>query len=298
MTRGYAQELVVLGDTIFVAEDQGGVEIFNVSNPYHPTLDTSFFTIDTSDVSGITGSHLNQTLIVVTENQAQFYSYLDSIYSVGNAYDRDIEDIKIVEEKMDTVVVAASDLSDGFGIHWFAYYEQFGVLNWWQIKGNFIRLDWNTRGFFVKFPYAYVAMEQNGLAVIDESDIDSPVLLSSVDTPGSARDVWVDSTFAFIACGRAGLQVVDISNLDSLVLVGGYDTNEYNFYADRIVVKDKKAFLACRRGGMKVCDILDPRNPILVGFLNTPYANDVFVDEEYIYLADRDQGLLIIAWDN
>ena len=37
----------------------------------------------------------------------------------------------------------------------------------------------------------------------------------------------------------------------------------------------------------------DPTSPVAVGLLETPFANAVLVTDSYVYIADRDWGLVI-----
>ncbi|MCL0075061.1 PKD domain-containing protein, partial [Thermodesulfovibrionales bacterium] len=51
----------------------------------------------------------------------------------------------------------------------------------------------------------------SGLQIIDVSNPRSPVIVGSVDTPGSARNVFISGNHAFVADGHSGLQIIDIS---------------------------------------------------------------------------------------
>ncbi len=60
---------------------------------------------------------------------------------------------------------------------------------------------------------AYVATDSAGLAIVDVSQFDKPVLLSQLALPGSAGGVAVDAgrNLVAVADGAAGLEVVDVS---------------------------------------------------------------------------------------
>ena len=63
--------------------------------------------------------------------------------------------------------------------------------------------------------------------------------------------------------------------------------------ADGIAYRSGKVYVAAHSGGLRVFDVTDPTNPQEAGFLETPFANDVFVTDSYVYVADRDWGLVV-----
>ena len=61
---------------------------------------------------------------------------------------------------------------------------------------------------------AYVATGSYGLAIVEASQFDDPILLGQIDLAGNATDVAVDSSLAIaaVATGNSGLQLVDVSD--------------------------------------------------------------------------------------
>jgi hypothetical protein len=53
------------------------------------------------------------------------------------------------------------------------------------------------------------------------------------------------------------------------------------------------AFIADGSGGLKVIDVSVPDSAHFVAAYNTPYAYGVYADSGYIYICDRDEGLMI-----
>jgi hypothetical protein len=72
--------------------------------------------------------------------------------------------------------------------------------------------------------YAYVAVGDAGLLVIDVSDPANPRRVGGYDTPGNALGVAVSGNYAYVADYNAGLQVLDVSDPANPRRVGGYDT--------------------------------------------------------------------------
>jgi hypothetical protein len=61
---------------------------------------------------------------------------------------------------------------------------------------------------------AYVATGSYGLAVVDASKFDSPIVLGQIDLPGDATDIAVDSKFniAAIAANTGGLHLINVAD--------------------------------------------------------------------------------------
>jgi len=61
---------------------------------------------------------------------------------------------------------------------------------------------------------AYIATGSYGLAIVDVSDFQKPILLSEFSLPGNATDVAIDSSLniAVVADNQGGLAVIDVSN--------------------------------------------------------------------------------------
>ena len=61
---------------------------------------------------------------------------------------------------------------------------------------------------------AYIAMGSFGLAIVDASRFQKPIIVSQLDLPGDATDVAVDTTLkiAAVATNSGGLQLVDVTD--------------------------------------------------------------------------------------
>ena len=68
---------------------------------------------------------------------------------------------------------------------------------------------------------AYIATGSYGLAIVDASRFQKPIVLSQLDLSGDATDVAVDSTLkiAAVAANSGGLQLVDVSDSTAPTLI-------------------------------------------------------------------------------
>jgi hypothetical protein len=63
--------------------------------------------------------------------------------------------------------------------------------------------------------------------------------------------------------------------------------------ASGICYHDGLVYVADHVGGLRIFDVRDPESPEPAGYLETSFANDVFVTDSHVYVADRDWGLVV-----
>ncbi len=131
--------------------------------------------------------------------------------------------------------------------------------------------------------YAYVAMSELGLRVIDVSNPSAPTLLQTLETPGRAYDVAAAGTTVYVADGQSGLQVVDVANPRLPTLVANVETPGD---ARGLTLAGSSLYLADGEAGLQVLDIANPTLPRIVGSVDTPgIANDVAALGSYVFVA-------------
>jgi len=197
--------------------------------------------------------------------------------------------------------------SDGMGV----FFDSMDVIIEYHISDTLSGLDSTYYEAQVGM-FVFAAASEGGLGWFDISQthtfdgIDTLLLhdpreLGWCDTPALALAVYVKNGFAHIADDRGGLQIVDLPDTipafdhDSPYSVNPIliaDINTSGRTKDIHVVGDH-CFLADGSGGLKVIDISNPGAPIFLSAYTTPYAYGLWADSDYIYLADRDNGLMI-----
>lgn len=154
----------------------------------------------------------------------------------------------------------------------------------------------NASDTFVRGNYAYVADYDFGLFIIDVSNPQSPYLISSCATPGSARDIFVSGNYAYIADHYDGLRIIDVSNPFTPHEIGAYTAS---IFVNGVYVRDNYAYVAYgggMYGHLRILDVSDPTSPISVGYYylnNSEDMNNVFVKDNYAYVANSFAGLKI-----
>ncbi len=152
---------------------------------------------------------------------------------------------------------------------------------------------------FVDYPYAYVTSNW-GLSIVDFSDFNHPRLVGMVRTPGQAEGVVVKDGYAFVCDGLDGLKVIDVSNPEKPRIVANFS---FGGNLKQIRIEDSTAYIANFDDvdGLLVLDISDIKNITLIGKFDPPgyeHVRDLFVGENYVYLADFTGGMQIVDKKN
>lgn len=279
---GYSKDFDFQGDYLFVANDQGGLQVVDISNLREMR---------------IVGSYPTQKRFVGVAVRGN-YAYVASldlgglkVFDVSNPATPELlgEDggwFSGYGVKAPTVDTGYAYVAAGY---WFIV-EDVRNPSFPSYRRRYA-VSGNVRSVFMLDSLAFLACEQMGLYVYNVLRSSGEALISSIDTPGNARDVFVFGHYAYIADGLAGLCIVDITKLDSLRIVSRYDTKGY---AQGVWVEGNLCYVADREGGLVVLEVSNPINPTPYGMYKSPYSYKVKVREGFVFLADRDEGIIVL----
>lgn len=282
---GYSVNIDVKGNYAYIANDQGGLQIVDISNPestyvvghyYHQTNIQGVAVRDSFAYLALAAGPPNNggMLILNISNPSNpAFTGQDNWFFGYNVF-APVNDSKYV-------FIAAR--------YWFIVED----VSWPQYP-NYARrfaTPGNVHSLFAVDSMVYLACEQMGLIIYNLNNPDSTAKIGEMDTPSNARDVFVKDDIAYIADGYDGLVLIDISNPYKPEMISNYDTPGY---AQGIFVENNLAYVADGSSGLKVIDVSNAENPQIYTELKTPYAYNVFTKNELIYLVDRDLGLVII----
>jgi hypothetical protein len=133
--------------------------------------------------------------------------------------------------------------------------------------------------------------------IIDITSPANPTVVGSCKAVSATGGVYVSGNFVYSADSfyRPGLTVVDITDPLNPFIVGAWG-NEYlgvYYSCHDVHVQGNYAYVACI-DSIYVIDISVPHNPILLGSSQTPgKAQGLYVQGDYVYVADGDLGLMI-----
>ncbi|HQJ10240.1 MAG TPA: tandem-95 repeat protein [Anaerolineae bacterium] len=141
-------------------------------------------------------------------------------------------------------------------------------------------------------PFAYVALGDKDLLVMDVAQPASPHRISGVALPGEANDVVVRDSQAFVAAGSAGLLILDITAPANPRVLGSLDTDGY---AMGVAVTGTMAYIADGYAGVRMINVSSLTTPTLHATYNTPgYASKVAAMGRYMVVADSGGGLRVL----
>ena len=184
----------------------------------------------------------------------------------------------------------------------------------------------------------YLVSIENGLEIINCSDIRHPNKIGEYNDGGSPNGVFVKGDLAYIAEYHAGLEIVNVSDPFNPSEIGGC-FNAEGAYSVKVIeniaylcytskgleilnvsnptlpislgsfnnggnvffafIQDDLAFLSDDNDGLEIVNISDPTNPWRVcGFNNGGHTRNLFIDNNTVFLTDLDDGLEILQLSN
>jgi len=287
---GSAEGLCIDGNHAYVAGGNDGVISIDISDPENPTISDTYATTSSAqgvDVAGdyayvacYTGGLLK--IDITTPSDLQF---------VGSTPLSNNANRLCVSGGYVYVATAGGALQivDTTGsLSEVSTYDNIGWVVDVGISGN----------------YAYVVGGNGkGMHVVDISTPSSP---DSVGFYGTSPDpdwfegIAVAGDYAYLTYnpGTAShaVYIVDISTPSTpiykgacaLVATGSQHSGRSFLYGDSL-------YVACEEVGLEILDVSDPENPVHVGYYDDyGTVSDVFVDDDYVYLATSSNGLVIL----
>jgi len=143
--------------------------------------------------------------------------------------------------------------------------------------------------------YAYVIDYSAGLQIIDIDPLDSAYTVATVDTPGYPESVAVAGGYAYVANDTEGLQIVDIDPPESASIIQSVKTYAY---ADAVTVSSGYAYVAAGSYGFSIITIDPPESAYLASTISALGSIDnVAIAGGYAYVTEYNMGLQIVDVD-
>jgi hypothetical protein len=313
-----ARNMLVKGNIIFLPLDSKGLKVFNIDQSGN---------IAVAKVYKTQGYSVG---VAVKNKTAYLAQYGEGISILDITDQADIKWIKSIPLNNVTSVKIHDKylLCSNEGLQIFDISDR---LN--PVEINYFDLNTTTHGMKVSSNTVYLASGTKGLTIFNISDVNNIKKIGEYNTPGNAWDVDVKDNRAYIADLNEGLRIINITNpanpveiastkilkpLYSVSLAGNFAyVGSANFGVRVLDVSNPEMipivkYLNSGRGyntlisenfvyisggyeGMFVYDITDPGDPVRVTEYNTPgHVYDVFVENNYVYLADYNAGFDIL----
>lgn len=289
-------------DHIFVAQDQGGISLIDITDysqrwwpeVYPPSADAVLARI--RNISAI-GEH---KLLFLSEYYAADkiriidYSDLDSL----KLHDSITGGTDNLMSMSFTAIPNPSDdnIVEGFfavgGTEPKVLYARYNGELYLGTDYSIVTSPWVPEGTAANSNYVFVAAQQRGLLVYNRV---TRLKVGELALPGEALHVKLAGNYAYVASRQGGLNVVNVGAPDEPLLVKTFDTTGY---ATTVDVQGNLAAVSSGSGGIYLFDVSTPGNPILKQNLSSAgYTNNAKFHQGKLVVASRDQGVLIYAID-
>lgn len=289
-TPGYSQDVVIKDTLLYMAQGEGGLTIISIADPNYPKL----ISAKTNELRGYSAKidRKDSVIFLAAGN------FGVSVVDVADPYNPVVTNTNLPMKPAksfhimgDFLFTTVSEL--GFNISEISYPSQPDV------RATNITLGYCQS--VVTTPdttYLLVACGEMGFAMMDISDFQLGFgtyrILGWKDTPGYAVDIANHPTqpIAFLACGTGGLVIVDYSDTSDVKIIGAYASGGY---AKEVMYENNKVYLTTETRGVQIFDVTNLNAPVRIGTVQTKYAMGICADDNYIYVADEIEGLIVVA---
>jgi len=291
-TTGYAQDVIEKDNLLYMAQGEGGLEIIDITNPEAPqTLSI------TSD-----GARGYSAKVAVKDSAVYLAAGSFGVTTINasdpfapevpgsNSTEKPAKGLHIMG---DYLFVAVSEQG--------VKYSDISIPIYPDSKGQI-----STSGFAYGLTtssdsaFMFVACGEMGMYIFDISDIEQGWYheVAFCNTPGKAEQVILleEKSIAFMACGTSGLQIIDYADTSNVHIIGSFDGGGYA--KDLLYDTNDRIYLSTELSGLQIIDVSDLSNPKLIGEIDTEFSLGIDMDNDYIYLADEREGLIVIAKPN
>jgi len=290
-TVGYATDFQVTGDRIYVAEDQGGVSIFNkadgsktwitsVSNHTQPLIKIRKISV-VEEKNLMFLNEVDGTDLIYVVN----YSNLDSLNLLtsitGGTQDTQQLRFELNPDDQTNFTVRGALVAGKTLVY--KELNENGIVPWIESNTTNYPAEYSMSGFDWNGQYMFLAAQQRGFVIRSRANQQT---VGSIDLPGEALKVEVSGDYAYVACAQSGLQVIDISNPTTPKLISSFPVSGS---ATSVDVEGQYAVLGAGSYGVYVLNILDPHHPKLIAHnTNLNYVNRAILNNGEVYTATRD----------
>lgn len=292
-TPGWAVDVVVEGNYAYVADNDGGLRILDISNPATP-FEAGYYD---------TPRHMQKIVLsgkYVYMNENENGMRIIDISNPSNPVEAGFYDIYSAwYEGIGQIAVAGNYayITDSF--HCLRIIDVTNPSN--LIVVGTLSVAYRPYAISVKGSYAYIAEWADpgwGEALLHVIDVSNPTVIIEVgkikNTNPMAVNLVIDGNYAYISDVRHGLAIANISNPVNPYEVGRFPTSSYIYAVD---INGHYAYVSDTTG-ILIIDISNPTEPIEIGHCNTPsLIQDLYVHNNYIYDANGGEGLLIYKVD-
>ncbi len=184
------------------------------------------------------------------------------------------------------IAISDQTLFLGVGLH----VEVFDIGDPGELKliGSSAILPNFIEGLFIS-DYLYAACGEDGLQILDISNLDSPQIVGAFNTPGYTEDVIIHENHAILADGPNGIQILDISDPTNPVWVSEAYPLAYTYAVE---MSGSTLYAAGGGSGLLTVDVSNFDQPLEKGILSTSgFLYSLVVKDNLVYTANAWGGI-------
>ena len=327
----WADGVTVAGQVLYIAAQDSGVGIFDITQPTTPaflTVKTGPFSArdvavvgNRAHVAGSTGG-LRLLDVTVPASPVDLGSY--DLPGFARALKVAVAGNQAFVA-YDPIGLHIVDVTDNHNLVNTAVYNPTGWVRTVAKDANFLYLaeaengirilhaaDLSEVGFYseatsvydlvIVGDYAYF-VNGSGLSILDVSNTTAVTETGHLTTPGNPQRLQISGHYAYIAAGGladGGMRIIDVSSPAAPVEVGAFsdESGIGNIdYVRDLTISGTLAYLADSSNGLRIVDISNATNPSEVGSNAAGYIKNVEVFDQYAYAFDG-QNLYVIDVSN
>ncbi|RPI17411.1 MAG: hypothetical protein EHM58_09275 [Ignavibacteriae bacterium] len=293
-TPGYAQDVVIYQQGInyaFIADDNSGLQIINVSNPSVPIYVTGYNTA--GNASDVKVASINGRAYAFVADGTAGWSIIDVDQPSQPFLDT------VITFSNDNVICSFIELSTRrayIGTYNRMYIYDISTLpNAVTQLSSYYSAD-NLNAIWAEGGVAYLAQNTAGVELVNVVNPSYPAYISAFNTPGYAMDIDIaEGHYAYIADWNSMI-VIDVVNPFNPVPVGTYYNTNSQFTA--LTYNNNGVFYSAEGPqGIETIGVGTPTSPVQLGYYNTTdFAGGVAASGNYVFVADGNSGLVILSY--
>ncbi len=259
-----AYSTYIYNSITYVADYYGGLQIVDLTDPYNSDLIGSLQT-----PYSVGSLAMSESLLYVTDHVAGIYSFniddpsnpimLGNIDPNGN-------------HKEITFSENVGYIGYDFGMRIIDFEDPLSPVELYNYNNGLPVHSIDIQGI-----YAFLTVRQEGFQILDISDLQNPIFLSSHDTPSCANYITVHDTIAYVTdnyAGNGGLNIFNVSDVQNPIFLGSYSSPGY---ANKVEIYSSIAYVCDRLEGLQIIDVSDPQNLLYIDTI-LPHSDSDIVD--------------------
>jgi hypothetical protein len=271
---------------VYIAEGDQGLKILDVNDTSNIIeLAAMNDGVDAVDVI------VRDDIVYLLDNEDGLLIYDTSTIEVPylvNTYQDDFSNGLALATWEDRLYVVAG--YEGLFLYNISDRENPALLSNYSDEGYFLDVEFDGQGF------AYIAVREFGLKIIDIRLEDQPLLKGSLQT-GNPLSLTYRNHLVYLADEWNGFNVISCFVLENPSLNFNILPDDGSFCA--IDIKGINVFIVNDQGYLNSYNITDPVEPLESGYCNieTAVALSIYISEYYVFVGTVNDGLKIITID-